>query len=137
MKLETFFEKFDRFADAPDAMSKMRELVLRLATAGLLTEPSEDEKQSCFDTLADDLGRRLIELCNRRVWVERAAQWQDAYDKHGTGSTFVRARIIGDDIYEPAAPVPDVTPSPDRNQFLREVTAEVEAAAKGIGAVLE
>ena len=31
MKLETFFEKFDLFADAPDAVAKMRELVLQLA----------------------------------------------------------------------------------------------------------
>ena len=30
MKLETFFEKFDLFADAPDAVAKMRELVLQL-----------------------------------------------------------------------------------------------------------
>ena len=30
MKLETFFEKFDQFADAPDAVAKMRELVLEL-----------------------------------------------------------------------------------------------------------
>ena len=30
MKLETFFEKFDQFADAPDAVEKMRELVLAL-----------------------------------------------------------------------------------------------------------
>jgi hypothetical protein len=49
----------------------------------------------------------------------------------------VRARIIGDEIYEPAAPVPDVTPSPDRNSFLREVIAEVEGAAQETGAVLE
>ena len=31
MKLETFFEKFNLFADAPDAVAKMRELVLHLA----------------------------------------------------------------------------------------------------------
>ena len=31
MKLETFFEKFDLFADAPNAVAKMRELVLQLA----------------------------------------------------------------------------------------------------------
>ena len=29
MKLETFFEKFDLFADAPDAVEKMRELIRR------------------------------------------------------------------------------------------------------------
>ena len=36
MKLETFFEKFDQFADAPDAVAKMRELVLDLAVQGRL-----------------------------------------------------------------------------------------------------
>lgn len=100
-------------------------------------EQEKDQKQSCFDAFADNLGRRLLALCTRRVWHERTAQWREAYDRHGTGSTFVRARIIGDDIYEPAAPIPDVTPSPDRNQFLREVIAEVEGAARETGAVLE
>lgn len=37
MKLETFFEKFDQVADAPDAIEKMRELVLRFAFSGGLT----------------------------------------------------------------------------------------------------
>jgi type I restriction enzyme S subunit len=36
MTLDTFFEKFALFADAPDAVGKMRELVLRLATNGHL-----------------------------------------------------------------------------------------------------
>lgn len=100
-------------------------------------EPSDDQKQAAFDAFADDLSLRLLELCSRRVWHERASQWQDAYDKHGTGSTFVRARIIGDEIYEPAAPVPDVTPSPDRNQFLRQIITEVENAADETGSVLK
>ena len=100
-------------------------------------EPEEDQKQSCFDAFADNLGRRLLALCTRRVWHERAVQWREAYDKRGNGSTFVRARIIGDEIYEPAAPIPDVTPSPDRNQFLREVIVEVEGAAQETRAILE
>ena len=100
-------------------------------------EPADDQKQACFDVFADNLGRRLLEVCTRRMWHERAAQWQDAYDKHGTGSTFKRARIIGDEIYGPAAPVPDVTPSPDRNQFLRQVITEVENAANETGSELE
>jgi hypothetical protein len=70
------------------------------------------------------------------VWRERIQVWERAYRESGRGSTFVRARIIANDIYEPAAPVPDVTPSPDRNQFLREVVAEVEAAAQEVEARL-
>ncbi len=43
MTLETFFEKFDLFADAPDAVAKMRELVLGLAVRGrLLSSNSPD-----------------------------------------------------------------------------------------------
>lgn len=44
MKLETFFEKFDQFADAPDAVSNMRELVLEFAVQGrLVPQVSSDE----------------------------------------------------------------------------------------------
>jgi type I restriction enzyme S subunit len=38
LKLHTFFEKFDLFADAPGAVVKMRELVLDLAIQGKLVE---------------------------------------------------------------------------------------------------
>ena len=53
MKLETFFEKFDQFADAPDAVGRMRELVLELAVQGKLLrqEPNDDS--------ADELLRQI------------------------------------------------------------------------------
>ena len=100
-------------------------------------EPTEDERQSKFDALADCLNRRIRDLSTRRVWRERMIDWGRAYDNSGRGSTFVRARIIGNDIFEHAAPVPEVIPSPDRNRFLREVVEEVEAAAKEVGAQLQ
>ena len=37
MTLETFFEKFEHLAELPDAVAKMRELVLQLAVRGRLT----------------------------------------------------------------------------------------------------
>ena len=97
-------------------------------------EPREDERRSKYDALADSLGKRLLKLSTQRVWRERIDVWERAYRESGKGSTSVRARIIGNDIYEPAAPVLDGTP--DRNQFLREVVAEVEAAAEESGAKL-
>lgn len=100
-------------------------------------EPADDQKQACFDALSENLSGRLLAVCARRAWHERSPQWQDAYNKRGTGSTFVRAEIIGDDIYERAIPVPDVMPSPDRNHFLREIITEVDAAASETGAKLE
>lgn len=43
MRLETLFEKFDRFADAPDAVGKMRGLILRLAMNGALSKPRSSD----------------------------------------------------------------------------------------------
>ena len=44
MTLDTFIEKFELFADAPDAVAKMRELVLHLAVTGKLVgqNPSDE-----------------------------------------------------------------------------------------------
>ena len=38
MTVETFFDKFDLFADAPDAVAKLRELVLGLSIRGKLSK---------------------------------------------------------------------------------------------------
>jgi len=53
MKLETFFEKFDQFADAPDAVAKMRELVLQLAVRGQLVpqNPQEEPASKAIERL--------------------------------------------------------------------------------------
>ena len=97
-------------------------------------EPSEEEEQDRFDRLADSLGRRFLDLSTHCIWKERMEAWQQAYSRSGAGSTFVRAEIIGDEIYERAAPVPEAIPSPDRNRFLREVVSAFEAAAEEVGA---
>ncbi len=99
-------------------------------------EPSVEERQGIFDNFADNLNRRIRELSTRRVWLERMSEWEHAYYKSGRGSTFDRARVIGNDIYELAAPVPDSTPLPNRNQFLREVVDEVDKAVGEVGAKL-
>lgn len=50
MKLEMFFEKFDLFLDAQNAITKMRELVLQLAVQGALVEqnPNEASAKECI-----------------------------------------------------------------------------------------
>ena len=54
MKLETFYEKFDQFAEAPDAVAKMRELVLQLAVQGKLVEqkPVEGDADALLKAIA-------------------------------------------------------------------------------------
>ncbi len=43
MNLETFYEQFELLADAPNAVSKLREMVLRLAVRGKLVEQSDSD----------------------------------------------------------------------------------------------
>ena len=43
MKLERFFEKFELFAEAPDAVARMREVVLELAVRGKLVAPADED----------------------------------------------------------------------------------------------
>ena len=99
-------------------------------------EPTEEEKRNTYDTFANEMSQKLLELSTRRLRNEFIGKWQDAYRERGLGSTFLRARIIGDQIYRPAAPVPDATPSPDQNRFLREVIDMVETAAQKVRAEL-
>lgn len=99
-------------------------------------EPTDDDKQIIFDAIADDLNRRLFNLSLRRVKSERLADWRNAYDESGPRSTFRRAKLIGESIYDLAAPVPDLTPSPDRNAFLQDVAIVTKESVELVGAIL-
>jgi type I restriction enzyme S subunit len=46
MTPETFYEKFEQFAEAPNTVAKMRELVLHLAITGKLADPDPTESLS-------------------------------------------------------------------------------------------
>ena len=54
MTMETFFEKFDQFADAPNAVAKMRELVLQLAVQGKLVpqDPKDEPAEEFLERIA-------------------------------------------------------------------------------------
>ena len=100
-------------------------------------EPTDDaHKQQVFDGLANALSAKTLDLATRRVRAERMPEWQSAFNQSGRGSSFARASIIGEQIYDRAAPIPDVTPSPDRNSFLHEVAAVVESVCAEGGAKL-
>lgn len=100
-------------------------------------EPTEDlDKQQIFDALANALSTRVLDLATRRVRVERVSEWQSAFNQAGRGSSYSRASIIGERIYDRAAPIPDATPSPDRNSFLHDVAAVVEGVCAEADAVL-
>jgi type I restriction enzyme S subunit len=56
MTLATFFKKFDQFADAPNAVAKMRELVLDLAVTGRLVAPKTKWPEKPLKALATKIG---------------------------------------------------------------------------------
>ena len=72
MKLETFFEKFDQFADAPDAVEKMRELVLLLAVQGKLVDqlPSDEPATKLLERIQKSKERLINERAIRRQETE-------------------------------------------------------------------
>ena len=95
-------------------------------------EPVDDDKQSVFQQFAKAISDRALALVARRLRHDRAEEWQGAYNRSGRGSTFERAAVIKDEIYQKAAPVPDVAPSPNRNEFLHEVLTSVQDAAQSL-----
>ena len=55
MNLETFFEKFDLFADAPDAVANIRKLLLQLAVQGKLVDqiPADGDAEALLKLIAN------------------------------------------------------------------------------------
>ena len=79
MKLETFFEKFDQLADAPDAVAKMRELVLRLAMSAKLVEQDSNELDGSkvFNAIQQ---ARAKHLDSKKISFVAATDWETAGD---------------------------------------------------------
>lgn len=133
---EGWSNEYDTLKPVAELKRELEEQVYRMLQTPVRwtgPDPSEDEKQGAVDEFANAVAKEITALAARRIQTERARAWRDAYSQAGSGSTFVRARILADDVYDRAAPVPGVTPSPDQNQFLHEVTQIVDAVAKDLG----
>ena len=105
MKLETFFEKFDQFADAPDAVAKMRELVLELAVTGkLVAQNTRDEPASSLLESAESERARLVAA--RKIRARPTAPVEEDEQPYELPSSWSWARLshVG---YELGQKVPD------------------------------
>lgn len=100
-------------------------------------EPDDDDKQALIDAISNAITKGLMELTRRRIAEDARLGWQEAYTQRGVGSTFVRARIIANDVYDRGAPIPTVSASPDQNRFLKDVAALVTSVAEDLPMVLE
>ncbi len=88
-------------------------------------EPDDDQKQQRYDRFAGAISEGLLDLASKRVHQSKFEEWEDAYELRGTGSTRVRATIIGNQIIEDAAPISKTISSP----LLHEVLEVIEQAA--------
>ena len=130
---------YDTLQPVADLRRQLRErlyVVLQNPVSWEGPEPTDDDKQRIFDAIAEDLSRRLLELASRRVKSERLADWRSAYDESGSRSSFRRAKLIAERVYDLAAPIPDATPSPDRNAFLQDVASVTRESMESFGATL-
>jgi type I restriction enzyme S subunit len=85
MKLETFFEKFELFADLPDAVVRMQELVLQLSASGrLITDGLERPVEEDMKLMGT-----IVEL------VMGQAPSGDQYNTDGRGTVFVKVGEFG------------------------------------------
>jgi hypothetical protein len=129
---EGFADEYDTLKPVGKLKRELDEQIYRMLQQPVRwegPEPTEDQKQQVIDVLANAISTEITDLAARRLKVERGKAWREAYAQAGTGSTFIRARIISSEIYDRAAPIPSVTPSPDQNSFLHEVAAVVNAVA--------
>jgi energy-coupling factor transporter ATP-binding protein EcfA2 len=133
-------DEYDNLKPVADLRKQLQDRLYVLLQNPLRWEPAEPtdnaEKQQIFDGLANALSVKTLDLATRRVRAERMSEWQTAFNQAGRGSSFERATIIGEQIYDRAAPIPDVTPSPDRNTFLHEVAELVDRVCVEVGATL-
>lgn len=133
-------DEYDNLKPVADLRKQLQDRLYVLLQNPLRWDPAEPtddaHKQQVFDGLANALSAKTLDLATRRVRAERMPEWQSAFNQSGRGSSYARASIIGERIYDRAAPIPDVTPSPDRNSFLHEVAAVVETVCEEVGAKL-
>ena len=136
---EGFADEYDTLKPVGELKRELDEQIYRMLQQPVSwegPEPTDEDKQQVIDALANAISIEVTDLASRRLRAERQTAWRDAFAQSGAGSTFVRARIISTDVYDRAAPVPTVTPSPDQNSFLHEVAAAVEKVASELGVTL-
>jgi type I restriction enzyme S subunit len=97
MKLDTFFEKFDLFAETPNAAEKLRELFLELAVRGQLVEQSPDDEpaQKLLERIHGERLRLIEERVVRRQDTDPVAEDEVPFSIPDSW-TWTRLGAIGD-----------------------------------------
>ncbi|NEU74760.1 hypothetical protein PI95_019910 [Hassallia byssoidea VB512170] len=65
MKVDTFFQNFELLTDAPNAIGKLREIILQLSVCGKLSQQADDE---CASILVSEAQKTLAKLIDEKKY---------------------------------------------------------------------
>ncbi|WP_144600639.1 hypothetical protein [Arthrobacter sp. AG367] len=130
------YESLKPVADLRNALQRQVYLMLQQPVRWEGGDPSDDERQAIIDEVQNAVTKKLMRLTRQRLREDVRLGWQEAYVQRGPGSTFDRARIIANEVYDKGAPIPTVSASPDRNSFMNDVASLVAEVAEEFDVVL-
>ncbi len=132
----------NKWADEYDTLTPVADLLSRLQeeASKWLDRPAvwsrqpkdEEERDAVLDKIRRAVFARLYDLIKHRLNDDMAAEWRNAYDYSGTGSTVLRARAI-DEIHRSAAPDISAAMSQDARDFMDGLYAIVQEAIDEAG----
>jgi hypothetical protein len=99
-------------------------------------EPDADEQEIIVGNISSALIKRLAKMIDELITEDPRPDWTRAYMEHGKGSTFRRAQIVNEEIYEKAVPPPLPT-KPYENRFFRTVQTVFKDVAAELDFLLE
>lgn len=131
-----------RWADEYDNLTPVADLLARLQEeaskwldrpSGWTRPPRDDEERElALDRIRRAVFARLYELTKRRLTDDQVANWREALDYSGPGSTSLRAKTI-EAIHENAAPRISAAMSADARLFLNRLHEILHEAIKDAG----
>ncbi|MGY5120541.1 hypothetical protein ACWC2H_32620 [Streptomyces sp. 900105755] len=127
------WDEYDTLKPVADLRNELQIQVLLLLERPLRWEggsPKDDERERVIQEIVRAVTSKLHELTEQRIKTEVQNAWLDAFRQQGTGSTFVRAKIIDSEVLDRGAPIPNVTASLGGGALLQAMSHLVEEVAE-------
>ena len=99
-------------------------------------EPDADEQEIIVGDISRAATKQVTTLVDQLITEDPRPDWTRAYMEHGKGSTFRRARILSEEIYEEAVP-PPLAAEPYRTRLSRTVLMIFDDVAAELDFILE
>jgi hypothetical protein len=131
--------EYDTLRPVADLVKRLEEAILRFLEKPLdwsRRPKDEDEAEAVLSAIRQQVSAGMHDLSRTRIATQHIAEWVDAYNRRGKGSTFERSRQVMN-IYDAAAPIPGTLVDRIAVDFLRDVRQVVRRAIEDNGGVIE